>query len=1223
MKHSFAEGNVHALLDACLNADEKHLQQTLDNFNAENIGLDFYYDDYGRTLLHILASQREFKHWKLLLNSFIYLDSTDSSLQTPLHIAVINHNFAACDALLAFNASFTSEDERGFNPVQLAFLSFDSAVLDVFIDHNLPYKYISNNKHSIAKLCFDNNCTASFEYLCSIFELPKQLMEIDEDGKALIHYAALLPSKQFIKTLLTYEVDINQKTVRASSVSSQTDDMSNVGLTALDIATEKQVIELLIYRGAVCSREPRKIVLEVMEYAKKDSLRDVDINSYNGPIDQVDYNDFTLLIYALLGQSPRSGKQTQAQIIQQLLDKKANPNFFTSTTTAYHLAAEKKNIEAIKLFMKAQPPAMTSRDSVGKTCTVYAIESGDPETVRVLVTGQKVSPYDYDTIANLLMTFPDDIASKMAEPLITAGFPPDTKTVKGTPLLFAAVEASMAQLAEVCIKNSKGLTPGDYDMMLVEALENECAIVPLLVKSGATIALKHGKPIFHFTAKHKTSEALQALITDPNTNKTAVDTRGNTYVHQAALCANLRAIKDSFTILKLDANTQNSEEETPLHILTEIGGPTFKACFEVLKENNADPLIENKQKQNILHYAARNGHADILEFLLNEGGLTEEQIDKMYNSTDINGFTPLEAALNANMTEAGRKLTKLKQHPIFDQPLTKLSIKAFLDRKLSPNVFDENGSPLINNVVELYDEENPQECIDIVKMLLDHGCNSSLVDSKTESAFHHALRKKDINLCRMLMDAGSSFLVGRPLNVICEEMDLKEIGAMIKKPLRRACAALELCDIFKNTCKEYTAAFELLNDQLRKCNEVQMYIPEMENMQRLMNMFVSRLAPIVDVMKPTTNLGDIFIYFVDAFAGNINVSTAYCVAKAAIDKNPSLAPMLNNTCKLSRNNLNDLLIIPVQIMTRLGSLVEAVLANTEQDTADYRAIQRSHAKFMAIGVDTNERQLIFDSQKKLEQLKIIYNGTRFFPQDVLINFENFFIVSYTEPPNLKQSTVYADWGMSQYASETQGGFVQRYYRPHTSDLKDMLSGESITVFFFRKWVLFGPQMKDDKFNLVYRCFTDEILFDFSNQHGLDGFMMWTPIGRLHLKVNAKNAGGIGGDFVKKQWRTSSSKLYAPDPATEESPVNGETIHVAWVSKSTNCVHTTRAIVRQCKTREEARQKLLKHLKDKKVDFIEIPNADGEMAPLILYHFLTFRPPQGQTSDVLSDFLVKY
>ncbi|EAY18514.1 hypothetical protein TVAG_083690 [Trichomonas vaginalis G3] len=1217
MKHSFAEGNVNALLEACLNSDEKHLQQLLDNFNAQNIGLDFYYDDNGRTLLHILASYPDFKYWKLLLNSFIYLDSTDSSLQTALHIAVLNKNVEACRALLKFNVSFTAEDEKGFNPVQLAFLSNDKDVLDSFLDFNLPFKYMYNNKHSIAKLCFDNNCIESFEYLCQIFKAGS-LMEIDEDGKAIIHYAAQLSNKSFMQILLDYNVDINQKTTKPRSNTANSDDPNSVGLTALDIATNPEVIELLAYRGAVCSREQKEFVKDIVQRVNKD--REI-FNDMKEPIDIVDYNNYTPLIYALLNKHSRSSKQSQLSLIQQLLDKKANPNFFTSTTTAYHIAAETKNIEAIKLFLKyQQPPAMTSRDSVGKTCIIYAVESEDPETVKVLVTGQKVSQYDYDTLAKLLFSFDDDIASQMAGPLIEGGFPPDTKTPNGESLLYAAVKNCKPMLAEVCIKLSQ-LSQADLDNLLVEAVMNECPVVPTLLKCGASITMYHGRPLFHFTAKHRTSDALIALMKDPNQNKTSVDTRGNTYVHYAALLANPRAIKDSFSILKLDANTQNSEEETPLHILTQSGGPSYRQCFEALIENNANPLIVNKMKQNILHYAARYGHTDVLDFLLNQGGLTEEQKNQLYDQQDANGFTPLESALLANMTEAGRKLTKLKAHPIFDSPLTYSSIKAFLDRGLSPNVFDKDDSPLINNVVELYDENKPNDCITLVQLLLDAGANSSLVDSKTESAFHHALRKKDINLCKMLMDAGSSFLVGRPLNVICEEMNLKEIGAMIKKPLRRACAALELCDIFKNACKEYTAAFELLNDELRKCPEVQLYIPEMENMQRLMDMFVARLAPIVNIMKPTTNLGDIFIYFVDAFAGSINVSTAYCAAKAVIDKSPNIAPMLNNTCKLSRNNLNDLLIIPVQIMTRLGSLVEAILVNTNADTDDYKALQKTYTKFMALGIETNERQLIFDSQKKLEQIHILYNNVRFFAQDVLVIYENFTIVQYTEPPTFKPIGNYQDWGLSFFSCETPSGLQQKYFKASSSDLKDMLSGESLTIFFFRKFVLFGQLMKDDKFQLIYRCNTDEILFDFGAQHGPDGFVIWTPIGKLHLKVNNKG-GGIGGDFVKKQWRVSATKLYAPDPATEESPVNGETVHVAWVSKQTNCVHTTRAIIRDCKNREEARQKILKYLKDKKVDFIEIPNAEGEIQPLVLSHFITYRPPKGQSSDVLSDFLVR-
>jgi hypothetical protein len=94
----FNEANLNQIVDACLaTTDPSILLQQIQGTYDVLYGLDFLVDDQRRTILHLLAEHLEFVHWDTLFNAFAYLDCTDSSLQTPLHVAVSNRNLVHCN----------------------------------------------------------------------------------------------------------------------------------------------------------------------------------------------------------------------------------------------------------------------------------------------------------------------------------------------------------------------------------------------------------------------------------------------------------------------------------------------------------------------------------------------------------------------------------------------------------------------------------------------------------------------------------------------------------------------------------------------------------------------------------------------------------------------------------------------------------------------------------------------------------------------------------------------------------------------------------------------------------------------------------------------------------------------------------------------------------------------------------------------------------------------
>ncbi|KAK3404692.1 hypothetical protein EUGRSUZ_K01007 [Eucalyptus grandis] len=93
----------------------------------------------------------------------------------------------------------------------------------------------------------------------------------------------------------------------------------------------------------------------------------------------------------------------------------------------------------------------------------------------------------------------------------------------------------------------------------------------------------------------------------------------------------------------------------PIHIASEAG--TFSAIQRLLKDTWPDLAeIKNKKGQNILHVAAKAGHIRVVRFLK-----YHTISEKLINSKDVDGNTPLHLAAMHNHCNAMRSLTKDKR----------------------------------------------------------------------------------------------------------------------------------------------------------------------------------------------------------------------------------------------------------------------------------------------------------------------------------------------------------------------------------------------------------------------------------------------------------------------------------------------------------------------------------------------------------------------------------
>lgn len=1236
------------MLDICLNKEDQQFQREIENIIQTSFGLDYCVEESRQTLLHILATKPEFSRWSSILKCFINVDVADAKLQTPLHVSIISRNVKACKALIENSASPTVEDEHGINPIQLACQNNYPEIMEILFGSFLTKRYCCINIHSICRLCIESNSVDSLQVIVS--QVPIDcLSSHDEEGKALIHYASFSSNFLFLQVLLERGVDINQKTKKASQKLEKTEKTSEFcEKAAIDLTESIPSIEFLLSKGAKYStKDPRPIVQDVirkvtkwafegrsigpspLHNAVKDNTLHI-IKTHEGKVDIRDLYNKTPLMEAI--------EKKNLAAVNALLEKGADPAFFTEYSTAFHIAALNGFTEALIEFMKDMKLDIMKEDSKGRSIFVCAVASGNIDTLKIVCNGRTLSHKDYGVIIDMLLSMKnEELSSTMCEVLIKSGLPTTELTKSGRSLLLESIVLCKASLALVLLSHTS-LSQNDADNYLVEAILHECNIVEKLLEMKANPSMYKGSPLHLYTTTHKSNNALLALINYKKEMMSESDNRDNTYLHIATKVGNPRAIEDSFKYLHIEANTQNADKNTAIHLLMQNESSHFKENYQMLIQNNANIFLVNSKGQNILHVAAENGNSLALEALLSPKSdselplLSENDLKELIDQKDNNQLTPLETSLVSSKNDiylAQKKqecaliLTKKMPHPIFDCQYTIDGIKKFIQRGLSPNLFDKNGTPLITSIILQYKINGAEITRKMVKLLLENGVNPSMTDLKEETPFHHSIRLNDIELCRDLMDAGSSFLIGRPLNVICEELNLNEIALMIKNPLRKACAALELLDTQTNSVREVRAALELLTPQFRELPTISTYICDMLQIMRLMDMFAIRLKTLVWSLKPSTQFGGLFLYFVDAFMTLVNLSSSYCIAKADIDRNPTLTALLSSKCELSRNSLGDLIIVPVQIMTRLPDLVEAVVKPTPADHIDMENLKRAHLKFASIALDTNERQLIFESQKKLQALNMFVNlngqQINYFPNDVLLAYDHFTKINYVEPPSGTDLTESLEWGLRPIET-TSGDLKLIHFKTVGQSLKSFIDSEHLVVFLFRKFVLFGLFKGETNFKLKFSCRTSEVLWDFSNKHGSDAFIVWTPIGQFHLKIFLKN-GQTGGDFLKKQWKTAAVKLYQVDDQGDQSIDGMEICYVSWVGAKTKCVHSKKFYIR-CQTKKDGREKILNKLKELKVEIETYISPEGNKENLILFDFQTHKPAQEQMSDILSDIEVK-
>jgi ankyrin repeat protein len=1220
---SFADASLSTVVDTCLAAkDEAVLLSEVEVIYDTLFGFDPIVDDQRRTALHILAEHTEFTFWEAILNGFVYVNAQDSTLRTPLHIALSAHHHVAVKALIANGASPIIEDELGRNAIQLACRENDPQSLELLLSEFSARRYAVENPVRILRYCVDDGKRLEAFSLIVRKCLRDHLNEPDEEGTAMIHYIIQHMGQDgvdFLRIILNAGADVNLK------IKIDKEDKTPIELTQI-----KDVLEVLLSFNATVNKKTSSNMVNVLLQDDKDwaqkghcyTMSELHKAAKEQKLEYIrTYAGRVVDVVDAARETPLTMVVHERETVSALLARGADPSFFTGSTTAYHRAAKLGNTDILDMFLAKAPPKFEQLDEEKRTVLTCAVLSGNPQAVQRMIGGPR--PFDPTTVAAIhrILLGPDasDMRSEdVLKVLIAGGFPVDQPVEGGTPLIVEALHRELFLCVQVLLGASGALANVDLQELTVDAIVRETRrdVVEALVRAGATPATYtyQNQPLIFATVRHKGGDIRQLLLS--SAGELEKDGTGNTLLHEAALVGSVEALDDVLKAGKIPVDERNNGGDAPIHLLLQRPAfPQLKEALGLLINAGAVLDAENARQQNVLHVCAEANNEAALKLPF-DGVLAEDVVARLIDAEDLVQARPIDIASKKPKPTAAAVLATKKHLAIFDEPLTLDAVTQHLKRGFSPNVVNSAGTPLLVYAIGQY-ETDPAKTLEIATALLDAHADPSAFDPVSNLyPIHLGIRAQAVDLTRLIVERGANFIVEPIIHSFADEHPNDDVFNLIKYPERRASAIMELLETQQNAAQtlamisvpKFTTRF---TDDHPRIIE---YMDQVKVMARLLRQFVERMRIIFEKLRPATEVGSFLIYFADGFLPLLDMAATYEVAMA--DLRTSYPTVLNEHSGFQNLTFDDASIVPTQQFTRYPDLIKAVMKVTPAEHPDTAILQRALYKYSYIGRTSNDKKMIAESQRELRTIKLQTNiraeSTDVTLDDILYFHGQFELTKWTPPiieRDRREIATSLDWGLK--TMEVQIGQQQlRYYEPFAKSMMSFLKKAKISVYLFRHTILFGCQSRD-RFKLKFSCKASDVLWDFSREYGMESLMLFTPFGSLLLKCSPPK--GTLPNFERNRWRSDSDKLNIIEEADEESVGGFEICYASFVAEATQCVHSKLFYI-LCQTKTEAKEKILAELEAQGVKVVK------KQAPLISYDFQTLKKSEGQESDVLSDIL---
>ena len=290
-------------------------------------------------------------------------------------------------------------------------------------------------------------------------------------------------------------------------------------------------------------------------------------------------------------EATRSAGSSLHSVLADLIEMDVNVNTQEPDgNTALHIAAEKGNVEAIKLLL--------SRNACASLCNARgerAMDLGKTQEVRSLLKKASLSQLPHEASLYHAAEQPD---LKWFTTLLKKGVPVDSKWIHGRTALAAAAKVGNMEMVEVILSSGAAPIPlGSY--------WPELPIVLALVYRHADIAIKlmNSTEEYYVKATDIEKKHIKAQL-----------------VYLLHYCAQIGAANLADIILnsryRIDPNTEYRDQLAPIHVASKYGQlPVVKT---LLLHHTRPDLPSEVYCNTPFHYACFYGHTEVAKFLITQ-----------------------------------------------------------------------------------------------------------------------------------------------------------------------------------------------------------------------------------------------------------------------------------------------------------------------------------------------------------------------------------------------------------------------------------------------------------------------------------------------------------------------------------------------------------------------------------------------------------------------------
>ncbi|XP_071085033.1 serine/threonine-protein phosphatase 6 regulatory ankyrin repeat subunit A-like [Haliotis cracherodii] len=631
--------------------------QIVENILSHHIADINSINEDGLTPVMIAASQGQKKVFDLLCVKGCDLKVTDHKDRTILHAACCGDNVQIVEHLLLHKiADINSRDENGLTPVIVAAKVGENKVFNLLVNKQCDLSVLDNDNNNILHAASSGgsvwivNCIISrniadkesrgknrvtpimsaaenghknvFDFLvnkgCS-------LTTVDDSGRNILHCACVGGNVQIVENIIS---------------------QGSVGLTSTDKERQTPIM--------VAAKNGHKNVFDLL-VNKGSSLTTVDDSGRNilhcacvgGNVQIVEniisHGSVDMTSTDKEGQTPImvAAKNGHKNVFDLLVKKGCSlTTVDDSGRNILHCACVDGNVQIIKYIISQGSVDLTSKDKEGQTPIMVAAKNGHKNVFDLLVNkGCSLTTVD-DSGRNILHCACVGCNVLIVMYIISHGSVDLTSTDKEgqTPIMVAAKNGHK-NVFDLLVNKRCSLTTVDdsgRNILHCACVGGNVQIVEYIISYGSvdmTSTDKEGQTPIMVAAKNGHKNVFDLLV-DKGCSLTTVDDSGRNILHCACVGGNVQIVEYIISHGSVDMTSTDKEGQTPIMVAAKNG---HKNVFDLLVDKRCSLTTVDDSGRNILHCACVGGNVQIVECIISHGSVD-------LTSTDKEGQTPIMVA---------------------------------------------------------------------------------------------------------------------------------------------------------------------------------------------------------------------------------------------------------------------------------------------------------------------------------------------------------------------------------------------------------------------------------------------------------------------------------------------------------------------------------------------------------------------------------------------------